>query len=121
MEANTSYSNISTSTFAGDWKRMVNCEDLADVAFLLGPKTYHAHKYVLCSASDVFRRMFGVEDTAEVASLGECPHWNKKRLEEVTAENICGGKVAGLKDINYRLAHTINSYATPPNRLPPSA
>ncbi|KAL5497514.1 hypothetical protein EMCRGX_G013990 [Ephydatia muelleri] len=72
--------NVSTSTFPGDWKKLVNCEDLSDVTFLLGPKVYHAQ------------------------NLGEVPTWNKKRMQEVTPENICGGKVAGLKDIQYNVS-----------------
>ena len=72
------------------------------MAFLLGPKTYHAHKYVLCSASDVFRRMFGVEDTVGEASL-----------IKVTPEDFHGGKMAGLKDIKYRLAHNLDYVAHP--------
>ena len=94
--------NINTSTFAEDWKRLVNSEELADVAFLLGPKTYHAHKYILCSASEVFRKMFGVEDTVMTTSLGKCPQWNEKHLQNVTPDNICAGIVVGLKDIKYR-------------------
>eukprot|EP00731_Ephydatia_muelleri_P009357 Em0004g1695a len=96
--------NVSTSTFPGDWKKLVNSEDLSDVTFLLGPKVYHAHKYVLCGASDMFRRVFGIEDTIKATSLGEVPTWNKKRMQEVTPENICGGKVAGLKDIQYSVS-----------------
>eukprot|EP00731_Ephydatia_muelleri_P009254 Em0004g1592a len=94
--------NVSISTFLGDWKKLVNCEDLSDVTFLLGPKVYHAHKYVLCGESNMFRRVFGI--TIKTTSLGEIPTWNKKRMQEVTPENICGGKVAGLKDIQYSVS-----------------
>ena len=68
---------------------------------------YYAHKYVLCGASDMFRRVFGIEDTIKTTNLGEVPTWNKKRMQEVTPENICGGKVAGLNDIQDRLVHNL--------------
>ncbi|KAL5497563.1 hypothetical protein EMCRGX_G014056 [Ephydatia muelleri] len=96
--------NVSTSTFPGDWKKLVNCEDLSDVTFLLGSKVFYAHKYVLCGASNMFRRVFGIQDTIKTTSIGEFPTWNKKRMQEVTPENICGGKVAGLKDIQYSVS-----------------
>ena len=113
--------NISTSTFPGDWKKLVNCEDLSDVTFLLGPKLYHAHKYVLCGASEMFRRVFGIEDTIKATSLGEVPTWNKKRMQEVTPENICAGKVAGLKDIQYRLVCKFHHLSRSPNMMFPSS
>ena len=31
-------------------------------------------------------------------------------MQEVTPENICGGKVAGLKDIQYRLVHNLKTW-----------
>eukprot|EP00731_Ephydatia_muelleri_P008903 Em0004g1241a len=95
--------NVSTSTLPADWKKLVNCEDHSDVIFLLGPKVYHAHRYVLCGASNMFRRVFGIEDPIKATSLGEAPTWNKERMQEWTPENICGGKVAGLKHILYSI------------------
>ena len=81
---------------------------------------YNAHKYVLCGASDVFRRVFGIEDTVKASSLGECSTWNKRRMQEVTPENICGGKVAGLKDIQYRLVQNVKHLKCSQSTLYPS-
>ena len=104
--------NISPSTLAGDWKKLFNCEDLSDAIFLLGPKMYHAHKYVLCCASDIFRKIFEREGTIKASyfEVRTCPKcsWNQKRLHEVSTGNISDRKVAGLKDIQYRLVHSMN-------------
>lgn len=74
----------------------MNSDNLADVVFRLDGKTFHAHKLVLCSASSVFRRVFGIEEKVKVESLAKCPGWSKKRLQKITVESINQGAVEGL-------------------------
>lgn len=95
--------NIPSSQFAQDWSKMVNNQNHSDVTFRLDTKTYHAHRYILCSASEVFRRVFDVEAggsaKVKVQSLAECPGWNSRRLKKVTAANINSGLVEGFISI----------------------
>ena len=93
--------NIPSSQFAQDWSKLVNNQSHSDVTFRLDAKTYHAHRYILCSASEVFRRVFDVEGgdgaaKVKVQSLAECPGWNSRRLKKVTAANINSGMVEGF-------------------------
>lgn len=84
----------------------MNSPTQSDVTFQLDVKSYHAHQYILCSASEVFRRMFDVERLGgasakvKVQSLAKCPGWNSHRLKKVTAVNINSGLVEGLLSIN---------------------
>ena len=98
--------NISSSQFVQDWAKLVNNQNLSDVTFRLDAKTYHAHRYILCSASEVFRRVFDIEGMGgggsakvKVQSLAECPGWNSRRLKKVTAANINSGLVDGFISI----------------------
>ena len=88
--------NIPTSALIEDWGKVANSQNQADVLFHLGNKTFHAHRLVLCSASDVFRKLFGVETNIKVRSLSECPGWSKKSLQRVTAANVTAGLVEGF-------------------------
>ena len=100
--------NIPSSQFAQDWSKQVNNQNQSDVTFRLDAKSYHAHRYVLCSASEVFRRVFDVEGgggaggsvKVKVQSLAECPGWNSRRLKKVTAANINSGLVEGFVSIH---------------------
>ncbi len=58
--------NIPTSAFASDWSKLVNNSSHSDVVFKLGSKLYYAHRYVLTSASDMFRQLFGVTEKVKV-------------------------------------------------------
>ncbi len=93
--------NIPTSSLFSDWGKMVNSDNQSDVILQLGPTPspegrFHAHKLVLCSASDVFRRVFGIETKVKVQSLADCPGWNKKRLQKISPESVSAGHVAGF-------------------------
>ena len=97
---------LSSSQFAQDWAKLVNNQNLSDVTFRLDAKTYHTHRYILCSASEVFRRVFDIEGMGgggsakvKVQSLAECPGWNSHRLKKVTAANINSGLVDGFISI----------------------
>ena len=73
--------------------------------FRLDAKTYHAHRYILCSASEVFRRVFDIEGghggsgKVKIQSLAECPGWNSRQMKKVTAANINSGLVEGFVSI----------------------
>ena len=38
--------NITTSSYQEEWGKMADCERHSDVAFLLGDKSFSAHRYV---------------------------------------------------------------------------
>ena len=77
---------------------MIDNPDLADVEFITGNTTYRAHRLVLCSASDFFRRLFGIERVLKLESLGgECPGWTRKRLQKIAPEAVNLGMVEGLE------------------------
>ncbi|KAL5497229.1 hypothetical protein EMCRGX_G013662 [Ephydatia muelleri] len=78
--------NVSTSTFLADWKRLVNCEDHSDVIFLLGPKTQ--------------LKLLALERLQLGTHAG------------IDSRDICGGKVAGLKDILYSISGNSGKLAT---------
>lgn len=88
--------NIPTSSFAKHWEKMVNNSDHADVEFLVGDCTYHAHRLVLCSACEFFWRLFGIETKLKTESLAECPGWSKKKLEKITPDGVNLGMVEGV-------------------------
>ena len=81
----------------------MNNQNQSDVTFRLDAKTFHAHRYILCSASEMFRRVFDVESggsgKVKVQSLAECPSWNSRRMKKVTAANINSGLVEGLVSV----------------------
>ena len=97
--------NIPSSKFAQDWAKLINSQDHSDVVFQLDAKTFYAHRYILCSASEVFRRIFNIAETGgpstkvKVQSLAECPGWNSRRLKKVTTADINSGQVEGLLSI----------------------
>ena len=91
---------IPTSQFTEQWGKMVNNPDLADVTFISGDHTYHAHKLVICSACDFFRRLFGIETALKVESLAKCPGWSKKRVQKVTPEGVNLGMVEGIESFS---------------------
>lgn len=94
--------NIPSSMLGQEWLKLVNSDNLSDVVFRLDTKTFHAHKLVLCTASDVFRRVFGIEAKVKVQSLAKCPGWSKKRLQKITVESINQGAVEGFVAIQNR-------------------
>ena len=92
--------DIPTSSFAKHWGAMVNNSEHADVEFVIGGCTYHAHRLVLCMACDFFRRLFGVETKIKSESLGECPGWPKKRLQKITPDGVNLGMVDGVESLS---------------------
>ena len=89
---------------------MINNEKHSDVVFKLDSSRFYAHKYVLCSASDVFRRIFRIEEPKKrVQSLGGCGGWSKKRLQKVSVENINAGGIEGFLfvETRYMIIYTV--------------
>ena len=70
---------------------MVDDSSHSDVVFKLATKTYHAHRYVLVSGSDVLRQLLGVGEG-----------WREEELGKVTRESVNSGQVEGLLNINER-------------------
>lgn len=56
-------------------------------------------RLVLCSASAIFRRMFGVETKLKVPSLMDSPGWSKRRLQKVSPTSINAGAVDGFLSV----------------------
>ena len=81
---------------ADNWEKLVNSDQFSDVRFRLRNKVFFAHKYVLCSASDLMRQLFGVTDKVKMDSLCQCPEWTAKKLKAVSADSVNNGKVRGF-------------------------
>lgn len=93
--------NIESSVLSTDWSKLINQEQFSDVIIHLSTKRYYAHRYVLCSASDVMRRLLGVPEAQFKAndSLSECPQWPLKRIMGLTFERINAGLEEGFVSI----------------------
>lgn len=91
--------NIPSSSFSNDWEKLINKSRLSDVTFELGATSYSAHRYVLCSASDVFRMLFNVSLPSgyKVQTLPQCSSgWSKRRLAKVASERAGGKEMEGI-------------------------
>ena len=102
--------NVPSSNYCQDWSKLINNQSHSDIVFHLGAQVFYAHRYVLCSASEVFRRVFEIKQfflvgaTSEsksveikYKSLAECPGWDTPdKIESVTASNINAGQVEGF-------------------------
>lgn len=95
--------NITSSSLASDWSKLINHTQFSDVIIHLSNKRYHGHRYVLCTASDVMRRLLGVPlsqfKPSESLSEYKCPQWSLKRLKELTFDTINNGQVEGFVSI----------------------
>lgn len=91
--------NIESSVWSSDWNKLVNQPQFSDVTIHLGAKQYFAHRYVLCSSSNVMRQLLGVHEKVKSESLSECPLWPLKRLKNLTLERINDGKEEGFVSI----------------------
>lgn len=88
--------NIESSVFSTDWSKLVNQEQFSDVIFHVGVKQFYAHRYVLCSGSDVMRQLLGVKTAIKPSSLSECVQWPTKRLKALTPDRINNGQEEGF-------------------------
>ena len=57
---------VQSSTFSSDRAKTINNPSHSDVVLRLEGKTYHAHRYVLASASDLFRLLLRVTQEVKV-------------------------------------------------------
>ncbi len=80
------------------------------MTFDLGYATFHAHRYVLCSNSDLFRVIFGVSLPAKVKvqSLLQCSGWSRKRLERIAKEREEGKEPEGILAVQERSVPSLN-------------
>ena len=69
--------------------------------------SHSLHRFVLCSASAVFRRLFAVDVKLKVPSLAECPGWSKRRLQKISPAGVNTGEVRGFLSTLTKLVHTI--------------
>lgn len=92
--------NVETSSWSTDWGKLVNSQQFSDVVFHLGPKQFHAHKYVLCSASDIMRNLFGVKQKVKSESLSKCKQWTDKTVSEIDFDKVNNAEVEGLLSIH---------------------
>ena len=88
--------NVKTSSWSSDWGKLVNSKQFADIVFYLETKQFHAHRYVLCSASDIMRQLFGIKENVKVESLAECLGWTAEQVSQVTPERVNSGEVDGF-------------------------
>ena len=96
--------NIPSSSFAEDWSKLVNKSEHADVTFELERASFLAHKFVLCSASDVFRVLLGVgaELKVKAGSLPQCSGWSKSQWGKVKRERERGKEMEGILSVRER-------------------
>ena len=77
--------------------KLINSKNHSDVVFLLGSTPYHAHRYILASASEMFRRVLGIEGTkVKVQSLSVGLRWTKRRSQKIIPSNINAGRIEGF-------------------------
>lgn len=88
--------NIESSVLSNDWGKLINQQQFSDVVLHLGSKQYYTHRYVLCSASDVMRQLFGIHLKNKPDSLSQYPQWSSKRLKGLTFDRINDGKEEGF-------------------------
>ena len=88
--------NVKPSTWSSDWGNLVNSEQFADIVFYLEARQFHAHRYVLCSASDIMRQLFGIKENVKVESLAGCLRWTAERVHQVTPGRVNSGEVDGF-------------------------
>jgi len=80
---------------------MINNNHLSDVQFnYKSDHCYYGHKVMLCAASELFRRVFEVEDDLKSEDgLSQCNSWTKKRLKAITRQSINNGTISAFKNI----------------------
>ncbi|XP_022081978.1 rho-related protein racA-like isoform X2 [Acanthaster planci] len=82
---------IQTSTIADNFGKALEQPAFSDVVFIVGGKSILAHKVVLCSASNFFCHVFGLDLPQHKAS--------NSPVLNFTWENINKGKITGLAGI----------------------
>ena len=93
---------VQISTFSSDRAKTINNPSHSDMVLRLEGKTYHAHRYVLASASDLFRQLLGVTQEVKVrfvylvpAYLGKCCGYHTSMMVTLGQTNSgCNKEVA---------------------------
>ena len=97
--------NIETSTYADDWKAMIDKAAIADVEFVVESQVLYAHKIIICAASQLFRNILSIcsDRGVDVSSAGGYPEetWYKAN-EPIRQADLDKGKVPGFKYIQQR-------------------
>ncbi len=71
---------------------MINNPSHSDVVLRLEGKTYHAHRYVLASASDLFRQLLGVTQEVKVKFVYLVPAYLGKYCGHHTSMMVTPGQ-----------------------------
>ena len=66
------------------------------MVFHLDTKEFHAHKYILCSASDIMRRLFGVTEKIRMETIAGCSNWKPAQVAQVTPKAVNNGYIDGF-------------------------
>jgi len=85
------YVHIQSASVSSDFKRLVNNGYCADVRFVVAGKPVHGHTLMLCSASQLFRRIFGRLLEAEKGTFFQ------PGLALITEEVINNGRQRGFE------------------------
>jgi len=99
MDTKTPNVDVPVSTLQSEWLKMVNNECLSDIQFHYKADCYHGHKIVLCSASELFRRIFEIGGRLEEDNSSHCDSWDKKRLKAINRQCINNGAIEAFKNI----------------------
>eukprot|EP00117_Sycon_ciliatum_P004051 scpid42668/ scgid8577/ Rho-related protein racA len=89
--------NIETASFAEDWFEAACSGEEADVVFHVhGHKPVPAHRLVLCAASPIFRRLFGIKKKVDLSKVAGPSQPKQEATHLLTAEDVEAGRVPGL-------------------------
>lgn len=89
--------NIETSSYAENWRSLLQSGEEADVIFHVhGCQPIPAHLFVLCSASVLFRQLFGMSKKVDLSRVAGPSQPQQKDFGSLTAEDINNGRVPGL-------------------------
>ncbi|KAI6231258.1 Speckle-type POZ protein-like isoform X1 [Aphelenchoides besseyi] len=86
-----------------------NDEETADAKVKVGNSTFHVHKLVICTQSDVFRSMFKHEFSEKKSN---CVHIQKadKKVVEAMLRYLYSGKVENINQVASRLLSLSDQY-----------
>ncbi|WAR24340.1 RACA-like protein [Mya arenaria] len=105
--------DIETSTFGEDWYRMLQDPRHCDVTFrLAGSHSLDAHSLVLCAASKMFAKIFGVSKPIKNNQMKEINAIDNFTFEQLNSGAVPGiaavyGKDAEVKGEGQSRAHTV--------------
>ena len=93
--------NIETSSYAENWRSLLESTAEADVIFHVdGCQPILAHKLVLCSASSLFRKLFGLTQKIDLSMVAGPAQPEQKEFGALTAEDVENGRVPGFTQMS---------------------